>query len=211
MKKRSVSILILCLVVSLMTSCVKVIKIGEENKYTGEVTFSASENVSSMWAEVVKDISDRAVDLEEFLKLSNGDFTSLAEKYGKYAMGNTGSLNFAVKGSANVVEVDTTKKTGFILLKLDTAQTNEIIKIQIGPVYKGSSTRDTLNIINFGDYTNQEEWGAVSKELHNLIDEKVIKASQPDQLKGKRISFVGSFTVKNNEEILITPVVLEVE
>ena len=30
-------------------------------------------------------------------------------------------------------------------------------------VYKGSSVRDSLDVIKFGDYTNQQDWAAVSQ------------------------------------------------
>lgn len=83
--------------------------------------------------------------------------------------------------------------------------------IQIGSIYKGSSTRDTLDIISFGDYTNQEEWAAVSQELHSQIDANVIQPADPASLQGKTIEFVGTFTADSNDELLITVVKLEVK
>ena len=96
-------------------------------------------------------------------------------------------------------------------VKLDGYEGSEIIKIQIGSIYKGSSTRDTLDIINFGDYTNQQEWAAISQELHNSIDANIIKPADPANLVGKTIEFTGTFTVDGNDELLITTVVLNVQ
>jgi predicted lipoprotein len=96
-------------------------------------------------------------------------------------------------------------------VKLDGYDGPEVIKIQIGSIYKGSSTRDTLTIIDFGNYTNQEEWAAISQELHTMIDENVVQPADPASLEGKTIDFVGTFTVDGNDELLITAVKLDVE
>ena len=124
-------------------------------------------------------------------------------------MGTSGSISYAVKGSGVVEEVNQEKKAGYMTVKLDGYDGSEIIKIQIGSIYKGSSTRDTLDIIRFGDYTNQEEWAAVSQELHSQIDANVIQPADPGSLQGKTIEFVGTFTADSNDELLITVVKLE--
>lgn len=209
-KRMIISGILLVMVLSLC-SCVKVVKIGEEGKLTGNKAFNAKDSVAGLWEEAKTDIEEKSVDIVEFLKEANGDMKSLVDKYGKYSMGNSGSISYAVKGSGTVEEVNTEKKAGYMVIKPDNYDGNVVIKIQIGPIYKGSSTRDTLDIISFGNYTNQEEWAAVSQELHSAIDENVVKPVVNDDLKGKHISFVGTFTVDKEDEILITPVDLTVE
>ena len=86
----------------------------------------------------------------------------------------------------------------------------ESVKIQIGPVYKGSSIRDTLSFIKFGDYKNQEQWAAVSQSINEIVAKDVVEPAKPESLQGKTISFVGAFTVSSgSSDVLITPVVLE--
>ena len=126
-------------------------------------------------------------------------------------MGTSGSISYAVKGTGTITEVNQEKKAGYMTVKLDGYDGAEVIKIQIGSIYKGSSTRDTLDIINFGDYTNQEEWAAVSQELHTMIDTNVIQPANPGELQDKTVAFTGTFTVNGNDELLITVVDLEVK
>lgn len=212
MKKRVLAlIMVFALAVTTMTGCVKVVKIGEEGKLTGKTEFNADDSVSEMWDAAVEDISNKAVELPTFLTEANGDLTSLADKYGKYSMGTSGSISYAVKGSGTVEEVHQEKKAGYMTVKLDGYEGKEVIKLQIGSIYKGSSTRDTLDIINFGDYTNQKEWGAISQGLHSLIDTNVIQPADPAGLQGKSIEFIGTFTAEGNDELLITPVSLIVK
>lgn len=211
MKKRMLALgLALTLTASLLSGCVKVVKIGEEGKYTGHVEFNAGDDVAGIWeSDALPEMTEKAVDLNEFLTEANGDLKSLADKYGKYSMGTSGELNFVVKGTGTVEEIDTESKAGFMTVTLDGYTGPEVIKIQIGPVYKGSAVRDSLSFIKFGNYTNQEEWAAVSQSINQLIATDVVEAADPSSLKGKTISFVGAFTASDHTELLITPVVLE--
>lgn len=209
--KKIVTILMVLTTAMTVSGCMKVIKIGEERKYTGKSQFSASASVSDMWDNAVLDITSRAIDLPAFLQEANGDLQSLATQYGKFSMGTSGTISYPVKGSGIVTEVENTKKAGYMTVTLEGYDGSETIKLQIGSVYKGSSTRDNLTFIAFGNYTNQEEWGAISKQLHAAIDEKVIQPADPVSLLGKKVEFVGTFTAEKNDELLITPISLMVK
>lgn len=211
MKRKIIALMLACAVVLGCTGCVKVIKIGEEGKYTGKAAFNAADAAAGLWEEAVVNIQEKAVELPDFLEEANGDLASLVDKYGKYSMGTSGSISYAVKGTGIVEEVNQEKKAGYMTVKLDGYDGPEVIKIQIGSVYKGSSTRDTLDIVNFGNYTNQQEWAAISQELHTAIDTNIIQPANPASLSGKTIEFVGTFTVDGNDELLITTVVLDVK
>lgn len=211
MKKRILVLgAMLILAVTMMTGCVKVVKIGEEGKYTGNVEFNAGDDVAKIWeSAALPEMTEKAVELNTFLTEAKGDLKSLADKYGKYSMGTTGELNYVVKGTGTVEEVDTKSKVGFIKVKLEGYTGPETVKIQIGPVYKGSAIRDSLSFIKFGDYTNQEEWAAVSQGINKVVAESVVTPAKPETLQGKNISFIGAFTVSDNTQVLITPSVLE--
>ncbi|HIW20951.1 MAG TPA: DUF2291 domain-containing protein [Candidatus Dorea intestinavium] len=210
MKRRLMALcIILGMLATTLTGCVKVVKIGEEDKITGKKEFNAGDNVAGIWeSDALPELEEKAVDLKTFLTEANGDIKSLVDKYGKYSMGTSGEINYVVKGSAVVEEVNQESKAGFMTVKLDDYNGNETIKLQIGSVYKGSSVRDSLDFIKFGDYTNQEEWAAVSQSINALVDENVIKKADVSSLKGKTIEFLGTFTATDNEEVLITPVQL---
>lgn len=209
MKKRIIAGLVLVLTLTTMTGCIKVVKMGEEGSLTGEVAFNAGDDVGSFWeSKAIPELTEKAVDLGEFLTEANGDLNSLADKYGKYSMGNSGELTYTVKGSGKVTAVETEKKAGFITIALDGYNGSEEIKIQVGSVIKGSSVRDALSFIKFGDYTNQKEYAAVSQSINDVIMETVINPDTAAEMNGKTVEFVGCFTVKGNDTILITPVVM---
>lgn len=206
-KKMIMFVLAIALMLSSLTGCVKVVKIGEEASLTGEKKFSAGDDVAGFWeSQAIPELKEKAVDLKVLLGEANGDLKSLAEKYGKYSMGTSGELSFVVKGSGEVLSVDTEKKAGIIVVKLAEYSGTEEIKIQVGSVIKGSSVRDSLSFIKFGDYTNQGDYAAVSQSINAIIMDTVINPEKAKGLRGKTIDFIGCFTVDNTGVILITPI-----
>lgn len=213
MRKKAIIVLMLMVVViSAMTGCVKVVKIGEEAALTGDVEFNAGDNVTDFWESLaLPELTGKAVDLKEFLTKADGDLESLADEYGKYSMGDSGELTYTVKGTATVKEVVTDKKAGYIVVSIQDYEGSEEIRLQIGTVFKGSAVRDALEFIKFGDYKNQEEYAAVSQSIHSVIQTTVIDQVDVTGLTGKQIEFTGCFTVDKSDMLLITPVVLTIK
>lgn len=212
MLKKILSIILAAYMIIMSAGCVKIVKTGEEGKLTGEAEFNAGDNVASIWeSKVIPNLTGRAVDLAAFLKEANGDLKSLADKYGKYSMGTSGGLSYTVKGTVIVKEIVSDKKAGYMIVALDGYSGPEIIKFQIGTVFKGSAVRDSLDFIKFEDYKNQVDFAAVSQSLHETIQNTVINQLDLQSLVGKQIQFIGCFTVDKENELLITPVQLEVK
>lgn len=208
MKKKIVSLVLVCaMAMTLMSGCIKVVKIGEEGELTGETEFNAGDNVAEFWeSEALPELKDEAVDLAEFLAEAKGDLNSLADQYGTYSMGTSGELSYTVKGTGMVEAVDTESQAGTMTIKLNDYNGAEEVKIQIGNVIKGSSIRDSLSFIKFGDYTNQQDYAAVSQSINEIVLEDVINPDSAKDLEGKTITFLGCFTVSDNTTVLITPV-----
>ena len=96
-------------------------------------------------------------------------------------------------------------------VKMDGYDGPVVVKLQIGSVYKGSALRDSLSFIKFEDYTNQVDWAKVSQSLHDMVNKAVVGSVDLKTLKGKKVSFVGCFSVDKKDELLITPVELKVQ
>jgi predicted lipoprotein len=212
MKKYFTLFMAATLMVTALTGCMKIVKIGEEGKYTGETKFNAGEDVAAIWdSKAIPELTGKAVDLAAFLKESDGDLKKLADKYGKYSMGTSGELNYTVKGTATVNEVNTQSKAGYMVVVLDGYNGPIKIEIQVGPVFRGTAVRDSLNIIKFEDYKNQVDFAAVSQSIHSVITSSVISKIDLNSIKGKMVEFTGCFTADKEDLILITPVVLNVK
>ena len=195
-----------------LSGCAKIVKTGTEAELTGETSFEESLDVSSFWdSQAVPEIKENAVDLVQFLTESAGKLDSQAEKYGRYTMGNSGDINFAVHGIGTVDNVNTEKKAGYLEITLEDYTGSEKIHIQIGSVVKKTSIRDYLSFLDINDYGDQIEFAQLSKGINNYVLEHVVGAVDLTSLSGKQVEFYGCFTYDKDDELLITPVVLEVK
>ena len=200
-------ILLFCI---FQTSCVKVVKTGEEDKLTGKVTFDANTNVSELWdTDLLPELLNRAVDLSDLVDNAKGDFANVSDM-GLYTMGDTGDLNFTVKDEATVIENHSDKKAGYLTLSVESVPSDQVIQLQVGTLFKGTAIRDNLTSVSFDDYQNQIEWGGVSHSLNDKVLDTVIDDAILNLTEGSKINFTGCFTVSKTGDIVITPIKIEV-
>lgn len=168
--------------------------------------FNAGSYVESIWAsKVVPTVTSKAVDLTTLLPALQKDPQAAGQKYG---LALNGSDHFMVKGQGKVTKVDTSGPNG--LATVDLGHGLPPVMIQIGPLILGESLRDAVGFINFNDFTNQIDYGAVSQALNQKSAKDVVGKIDLKTLQGKTISFVGTFTYTDPQQVTITPVKIDV-
>ncbi len=210
-KSRIIAIVLAVLFLVYAGTTATVVKEGQEALLTGEKVFDPATVASNFWKNNSKEyFKNNCYELSDLIKEANGDFVSISKK-GHYSMGDSGELSFIVKGSGTVTEVKNKLKSGYVVFDLDNNTSEDVkTRLQIGPVFKGSAVRDSINLISYKDYKNQIEWAQVSVSLHNLILNEVLSKVDFDNLTGKKIEFIGCFTVGSGA-LRITPVELTVK
>ena len=233
MKKRLISlILVMGLSAALISGCsvAKVIPIGTEGEYTGEVKFDASEGGDTMWTEqMVPEISDKAVDLTELLNSSNGDLlgasaSAMAAKVPTDSSAAASkSIIYAGKGTGTVEEVVSkavdpeASSKGYLLIKPDGYSGEDVIKIAIGPVNMDTSLRDVVTFMDINNYNGQKvttnQWADVAKSVNQMSQDYVVANVDLTSAQGKTVDFIGAFTVSSTkkDEVFITPIALEIK
>lgn len=214
MNKRSILAVACMFAISVFAAgCVTVVPIGHESDFTGEKQFNAAADVENIWADkALPDLKENAVDLAQLLTAAHGNLEAedvAQEFHGHYSMGDRGAVSYIVHGEGVVTNVDRSKKVGTMTVKLAGYDGPVTVKLQIGPVYRGSAIRDTISFIKYEDYKNQVDWAKVSQAFHQMLDKDVIAQANPESLQGKTISFYGAFTVDGNQEILIMPIEIQ--
>ncbi|MGN0894088.1 MAG: DUF2291 family protein [Succinivibrio sp.] len=211
-KGRIIAAVLAFLVVIYTALTVTVVKEGQEATLTGEVEFDPTTVATNFWKEKSADyFENSAVDLVTLLTEANGDLTSVAAKYGHYSMGDQGELSFIVKGSGTITQVKNKLRSGYLSIDADGNSQDIKIRLQIGPVFKGSAVRDSISLISYKDYKNQIEWAQVSVAFHELIIKEIISRLDMATLEGKQVDFIGCFTVNRADLLQITPVKLTVK
>nr|WP_319489182.1 DUF2291 domain-containing protein [uncultured Caproiciproducens sp.] len=208
MKKRILAItLILALACAALTGCVKVVPLTASSTAGGaaEGEGDAETYINGMFQkEAVPALKKKAVDFSKLMTEANGDLKTVVEKYGRHSEASS-PYNFTVKGTATVEEAKTDLRAGYLVLKVTGYTGDAAVKMAVGPVFKGTSTRDSIEAIKFDDYKNQVTFAALSSAIHKNIAENVISKVKVNDLKGKTIDFYGTFANEQSDEILITP------
>ena len=213
MKKKSlISIVVAILFLIYAGVSAVVVEEGQEATLTGEVAFNPTDEATKFWNEKATDyFANGAVDLKTLLDEANGDFNSVASKYGHYSMGDKGELSFIVKGHGKINVVKNKLRAGYLGVDVADIDPSYKVRLQIGPVFKGSAVRDSISLISYKDYKNQIEWAQVSVAFHELIVRDVLSKINLEDTLDKNVDFIGCFTVARQGLIQITPVELTVK
>jgi predicted lipoprotein len=205
-----------------------VVPIAEVEQVQKSEAFDPVIYVDKIWdSKIIPTINEKAVDLSlimgEMKPDSNGfaekdDLIAIAQKYGLITVGE--AHVYMVKGTGQVVNVDTSSSTGIMEIQLDGYTGPIKVLIYIGPRIPSdeSSVRDAVGFINFGDFKEQTEYGKVGAEVNKRIIAQVLTPLNKDQLQGKTITFYGALTIRtfnliniDLKKVTIVPIKIEVK
>jgi predicted lipoprotein len=163
--------------------------------------------VNGLWdSKILPQAESKAVALPVLLTALNQDKAAASQKYGHK---ESGPYNFAVKVDGVIDAVDTTSRAGTVLIKPTGYTGPAEVRLQIGPVMRGTAIRDGSGLIPFNQFVNQIEYADVGEALNNRVLDTVLKGVDFNALKGKPVTVYGYFTLDNLNKILITPVKIE--
>lgn len=165
--------------------------------------------VDRIWENrVLPTVRNSAVPYWTLMDALRQDRDAASRRYGHQE--GTRPYSFLVTGRGRVLEVDTSSLTGLLRVDVEPCDGKADVVLQIGPVIRGTALRDSLPFIGVNQFTNQLEYADVSRELHNRVKSQVLADLDKDTLPGATISFSGAFTLDVEDEVMITPVFLEV-
>lgn len=204
----------LCIVVSvgvilcaLALSGCKVVQLDEEGNPIGVGdTFDPVAYVDGIWdSSVLPTVRERAVDLPVLLEAITANSDTAKEQYGRQAAAGS-AYNFLVKGEGRVLGVETSN----MLVDLAPFDGEKDVAVRLGPAFTGTEIRDSLEFIRFNDFKNVLEYADVSNQLNARVRSTVVNLIDKETVAGKQIAFYGAFALKDPNNIVIIPVILEV-
>jgi predicted lipoprotein len=172
--------------------------------------FDAKSYVNGLWdTKVLPLLKDKPVDVRTILAAIAEDPDAAGRQYGNRA-GEGEPWTYLVKGVGTVKSVDVTSRHGTMIVELKTSGPPEEVVLQIGPVVFGTSVRDSLPFVSFGDFVNQIEYAEVSRALND----KAIAAARGqldfEKAAGKTVTFTGAATAPSaGSPLTVTPFSVE--
>ncbi|HUC92857.1 MAG TPA: DUF2291 domain-containing protein [Paenibacillus sp.] len=208
-KRFPLCLLILCFTL-VFTACT-VVKIGEEpgNGASGEGAFDPASFVDEEWIKVTPYMKERAVDLAEVLPIIKADPDKAGDTYGIRSGASGSPWNYIVQAEGKVLEVNTESRAGTFEVDLAPYDGQTDFVVQIGPVFKGTSIRDSLDFIKFDDFRNQIQYAQLANAFNKKVNDEVTGSLNPESLRGKVLMVVGAATAEGSS-IVMTPVGIEV-
>lgn len=170
--------------------------------------FNPAAYVQRIWsAQVVPEVKNNSIPLTALLADIATNQTVALQKYGHLV---DGSDNILVNFTGVVQGEDTSSPVGTMTINLTDGAKIIPISVSIGPVILGTSLRDSLKFITFGEFLNQIQYGNVADELNKAVISKVIAGLNIQSLKGKTVTVYGAYTFNSDdpENITLTPVVI---
>jgi predicted lipoprotein len=144
-----------------------------------------------------------AVPLPDLLADLRKDPAAASKQYGHRE--GTSPYAFATKGQG----VAGKARAGLMEVKVRGVPESTRVSLQIGPAINGTSIRDAVGFVKFGQFTNQVEYADAATALNQQVKARVLKGKSAASLAGKQVSFLGAFTLITPNVVTITPVRLE--
>ena len=199
---RVVGIALVLLVVAAIAADTTYKKPGEVSA-TGRKEFDPAQYGKATFPKVSAAVEKDAVPIGELLPALQKDQDAAGEQYGRRQ--GSSPYNFATSGEG----IAGKPQGGLLPLKIKGVPKDVQVSVQIGPALNGTALRDVVGFIKFGQFTNQVEYADAATALNTQVKEQVLKDVDRASLQGKRVSFVGAFSLLVPTAVTVMPVKLE--
>jgi predicted lipoprotein len=152
-------------------------------------------------------IKENALPLEAFRKEVAGGLDSAGSKFANRGAGQGAAWNFPIASEGIVVEAKLDTRARWV--DVDTDKDGKAdIKIQLGPVIRGTALRDVAPFYNFDDFRDQIEFARLSRAINDRI--KALLEIPEGELAGRSVKFTGVIAIKKaSDKLLLTPIQVE--
>ncbi|MDR0655635.1 MAG: DUF2291 domain-containing protein [Treponema sp.] len=188
-------------------------KEGEGNPYGFSIgTIDPKQYANDIWdSMVIPRVESMAVNFTGLAVELESDEAKTSREYG-YRLSERNSYNFAVKGRAKLLSIDTGSASGSASLDIYPFDGKEDCRLLIGPVLQGYTLRDIQNDISPTSFVNQVDWARLATELNNKVKETVLANIDFSGMAGKEVELLGVFTWEGKGNVItVTPVRLVFE
>lgn len=141
--------------------------------------------VESFWTEQLIPSSSKTVDASELIVEIKQDRKAARERYGR-SLGLSDTYFYCLSGTGRVVSVDKNS----IGLSLGNSDSQTDVLLETGILF-GNAVRDGSGLLDVNDFTNSQDFNAISTEINRRIEADVLPKLRETATVGKTVRFVG--------------------
>ncbi|MBP1860567.1 DUF2291 family protein [Rhizobium herbae] len=184
---------------------------AEEAAEAASGGFNPDRQVAEIWdAKVIPFLEKRAGTFQEVSALAASDLNAAAAKYGHKEKEGSAPWTFAAKVSGTIVKAETTSRAAYLDTDVD-GDGKADVRIQIGPVIKGTAIRDSLDFVNFNEFKNQIQWAEFGKAFNIHVNGLTLEKLSRDGLEGKKVEALGAYPLPSaGQPALLTPATITI-
>jgi predicted lipoprotein len=149
--------------------------------------------VDRFWTERLIPGVARAVDAGELVAAVDQDRKSARRTYGR-SVGLGGAYYYFVAGTGRVVSVEKDS----VRLSLRDGQPQVQVVLETGHVF-GNAVRDGTGLLNVNDFSNSQDFNALSSEINRRIEQQVLPDLRKRAALGATVRFVGCAEVMDED------------
>ena len=191
----------------------KIIKTPTAEEAAAEASggFDPAKQVADIWtAKVIPFLETRAGTFQDISALAASDLNAAAAKFGHKEKDGTAPWTFAARVSGVIVKAETKSRAAYLETDVDGDGKGDV-RIQIGPVIKGTAIRDALDFVNFNEFKNQIQWAEFGKAFNTHINGLTLDKLPREGLEGKKIEALGAYPLPSTgQPALLTPATITI-
>lgn len=198
-----------------LTGC-KFVPTAEKQKQQSANTAQAADQsfdqkVAELWnSKLLPYVDTKSGNLSDVLAALAASPDQAGAKYGFKEKGGSSPWTFLARIEGKVVAANTQSRAATLDVDVNNDGTPDV-QLQIGPVIRGTAIRDSLDFVNFNDFTNQIDFAQFGKAFNTYANARVLKDVPRQNLVGKSIAAKGAFPLPQGQALpLVTPVSLEI-
>lgn len=184
---------------------------AEEAAEAASGGFNPARQVAGIWdSKVIPFLETRAGSFQDVAALSKSDLDAAAAKYGHKEKEGSAPWTFAAKVSGTIVKAETASRAAYLDTDVD-GDGKADVRIQIGPVIKGTAIRDSLDFVNFNEFKNQIQWAEFGKAFNTHVNGLTLEKLPREGLEGKKVEALGAYPLPSSgQPALLTPVTITI-
>lgn len=173
-------------------------------------SFDPAGQVEAVWtAKVLPEFTARAGEFVALRKAMSSDLDAAGAQHGFRERGAGAPWNMVTSVHGKIVVADTESSAGKVGIDVD-GDGKADVEVQIGPVMRGTSIRDSLSFISFTSYANQIDFAQLANAFNKKALATALKDIPREGLMGKSVQVLGVFTTDDGATLsVVTPIELK--
>ena len=166
---------------------------AEHNKSLNAANFEPVMFVEEFWREQLIPSATKAVEVSKLLAQIQQDRQSARATYGR-SLGLSDTYFYFLSGTGRVVSVDENS----VGLSIEDGTTHARVLLQTGIIF-GNAVRDGTGLLDVNDFTNTQDFNAISTEINRRIEQDVLPTLRETATLGATIRFVGCAQIADED------------